>query len=182
MKKTLCIFAMGAAAICLTLAPAGQAQTANRMAAGDNTFVMKAAEGGMAEVELGNLAKSKASNSDVKSFGEQMVTDHTKANDELKEIAGKKGITLPTSLNAKDQALHDRLSKLEGADFDREFMKAMVSDHRTDVNEFKRESLHGSDADIKAFAAKTLPTLESHLKMAESADAKVKGAKTKSPK
>jgi len=180
MKKSLSTFAMGAAAICLALAPAGHPQTASRMTA-DNTFVMKAAAGGMAEVQLGNLAKSQASNADVKSFGEQMVTDHTKANDELKDIAGKKGITLPTSLNAKDQALNDRLSKLQGADFDREYMKAMVSDHRTDVNEFRKESRSGSDPDIKAFAAKTLPTLENHLKMAESTDAKVKGAKTKSP-
>ena len=181
MKKSVSMFALGAASLGLALAPAVFAQSksssANRMAAVDTTFVTKAAEGGMAEVEFGNLAKSKASSSDVKSFGEQMVTDHTKANDELKGIASQKGITLPTSLTAKDQALHDRLSKLSGADFDRAYMNAMVSDHRTDVNEFKKESEHGSDPDVKAFASKTLPTLENHLKMAESTDAKVKVAK-----
>ncbi len=131
----------------------------------------------MAEVQLGNLAKTNGSSSDVKSFGERMVTDHTKANDELSSSASKKGMTLPTSPSAKQKAEYNRLEKLHGADFDREYMKLMVSDHRTDVSEFRRESEHGSDPDIKAFAAKTLPTLESHLQMAESTDAKVKGGK-----
>ena len=178
MKKSLTLFSIGTAAVALALAPAGWAQSANRMAGADSTFVTKAAEGGMAEVQLGNLAKSNAESSDVKSFGEQMVTDHTQANDELKSIASKKSITLPTSVNAKQQAEYNRLEKLKGAAFDREYMKLMVSDHRTDVNEFRRESEHGSDPDLKAFAAKTLPTLENHLKMAESTDAKVKGEKT----
>jgi putative membrane protein len=98
MKKSLSMFAIGAAALVVTLAPAVLAQSASRMAAADNTFATKAAEGGMAEVQLGNLAKTNASNSDVKSFGDRMVTDHSKANDELKSIASKKGITLPTSV------------------------------------------------------------------------------------
>jgi putative membrane protein len=103
-----------------------------------------------------------------------MVADHTKANDELKEIASKKGITLPTSMDAKSQATYDRLSKLSGAEFDRAYMRDMVADHKTDVNEFKQESERGTDPDLKAFAAKTLPTLQEHLQMAESTDAKVK--------
>jgi putative membrane protein len=154
--------------------PASQSsQSANRMTA-DHTFVTKAAQGGLAEVQLGTLAKDKASSADVKSFGERMVTDHTKANDELKQIASKKGITLPTTLDSKSQATYDRLAKLSGAEFDREYMKDMVSDHREDVNEFRRESQRGTDTDIKDFAAKTLPTLEQHLQQAESTDAKVK--------
>jgi putative membrane protein len=182
MKKSLSMLAMGAAALGFALAPALSAQSANRLATADNTFVTKAAQGGMAEVELGNLAKTNASNDDVKSFGDQMVTDHGKANDELKSIAAKKGITLPTSLDSKHQAEVNRLSKLKGADFDREYMKLMVADHRMDVSEFRKEADHGSDPDIKAFAAKTLPTLQNHLQMAESTDAKVKGGNSKSGK
>src|SRR6476620_2416042 len=150
-----------------------QTGSANRMG-GDSTFVTKAAIGGLAEVKLGQLAIMKASNGDVKSFGQQMADDHGKANVELKDLASKKGITLPTDVDAKHQATYDRLSKLSGAEFDREYMKEMVSDHHEDVDEFRRESKSGSDSDVKAWAAKTLPTLEHHLQMAESTNAKVK--------
>ena len=177
MKKSLSMLAMGAAALGFALAPAISAQNANRMAAADNTFATKAAEGGMAEVQLGKLAQTNASSSDVKSFGDRMVTDHTKAADELMNLAGKRGITLPSTPNAKQQAEYNRLAKLHGADFDREYMKLMISDHRTDVNEFKREADHGSDPDMKAYAAKTLPVLQEHLQLAESTDAKVKNEK-----
>src|SRR5947199_691118 len=113
--------------------------SANRMGT-DNPFVTKAANGGMAEVKLGTLATQKAANPDVKAFGQQMVDDHGKANDELKQLASSKGITLPTDIDAKEQAKYDRLSKLSGAEFDRAYMKHMVADHRTDVSEFRRES------------------------------------------
>jgi len=155
----------------------GQAQvkteTANRLTA-DDTFATKAAEGGMAEVELGKLAQQHASNDAVKQFGTRMVDDHTKANDELKMIAAKKSITLPTALNSKDQATMDRLSKLNGAAFDKAYMADMVRDHKEDISEFQREADHGSDPDFKAFASKTLPTLQDHLKMAQETDSKVK--------
>jgi putative membrane protein len=147
-----------------------KAQPAGQMtdrATSDQKFVTKAAEGGMAEVELGKLAADKATNPEVKQFAQRMVDDHGKANDELKSIASKKNITLPTDLDAKDKALRDRLSKLSGAAFDRAYMQAMVKDHRTDVNEFRTESKSGRDGDVKAWAAKTLPTLEQHLKLAQ---------------
>jgi putative membrane protein len=134
--------------------------------AADETFVTKAAQGGMAEVELGKLATEKASTDAVKQFGQRMVDDHSKANDELKTLAQSKNITLPTDIGAKHKAVHDRLMKLSGAAFDQAYMKAMVSDHVEDVNEFKTESKSGKDAAVKAWAAKTLPTLEEHLKMA----------------
>jgi len=173
----------------LALAPSSQAQSgqtarqqsgsqsgsANRLAGADQTFAMKAAQGGMAEVKLGQLAKDHASSSAVKQFGQQMVDDHSKANDELKDLASKKGITLPTDLAAKDQATYDRLSKLNGAEFDRAYMADMVKDHRTDVSEFRRESERGQDSDLKSWAGKTLPTLEHHLQMAESTDKEVRG-------
>jgi putative membrane protein len=154
--------------------------TANRMTA-DSNFATKAAEGGMAEVQLGNLAKEHAASEDVKKFGQLMVDDHTKINDELKPIAAKKNITLPANVNAKQQAAYDRLSKLSGAEFDRAYMKDMVTDHRADISEFKKESTSGADADFKAFAGKNLPTLEHHLQEAERVYAMVKGgSKSKS--
>jgi putative membrane protein len=133
----------------------------------DQRFVTKAAAGGLAEVELGKLAADKGTSEQVKQFGQKMVDDHGKANDELKTIASKKNITLPSDLDAKDKALRDRLAKLSGASFDRAYMQAMLKDHRTDVSEFRTESKSGKDADVKAWAAKTLPTLESHLKLAQ---------------
>ena len=139
-------------------------------AAGDQKFVMEAAKGGMAEVELGKLAADKASSSDVKKFGQRMVDDHGKANDELKTLAQNKNITLPTAVDAQDKATIDRLSKLSGDAFDRAYMQAMLKDHRKDVSEFRAESKSGKDPDVKAWASKTLPTLEEHLKMAQDAN------------
>jgi len=141
----------------------------------DQTFATKAAIGGLAEVQLGTLAKEKASSAEVKNFGQQMVEYHSKANDELKSILTSKGVTVPTSLDSKHQALYDRLSKLSGAEFDRAYMKEMLSDHKTDVDEFRKESQKASDAELKGFAAKTLPTLEHHLQMAQTTEASVRG-------
>jgi putative membrane protein len=140
----------------------------SQLSAADQSFVKKAAQGGLAEVELGKLATEKASSDDVKKFGQRMVDDHTKANDQLKQIAGNKGVSLPTDLDAKDQALKDRLSKLDGEQFDRAYMKNMVRDHTKDVSEFRKESTAAKDSDIKSFASQTLPTLEDHLKQAKS--------------
>ena len=167
-KQFVCAALLGVAGLL------AQSQTANRMDSADSTFATKAAQGGMAEVKLGQLATERASNSAVKQFGQKMVDDHTKANDELKQLASKKGITLPTDIDAKDQATYDRLSKLNGAEFDRAYMADMVKDHRTDVSEFRRESEHGGDPDLKAFAGKTLPVLEQHLQMAEQTDQQVR--------
>jgi len=136
----------------------------------DQKFVVDAAKGGMAEVELGKLAEDKGSNDQVKSFGKRMVDDHGKANDELQKLAKNKSITLPTDLDQKDKAAKDRLSKLSGPAFDRAYMAAMLQDHKKDVSEFKHESTSGHDPDVKAFASKTLPTLEEHLKLAQDAE------------
>jgi putative membrane protein len=144
-------------------------QRAERLTALDSNWIMKAAQGGMAEVELGKLAASRSSNNAVKEFGQRMVDDHSKANDELSRIAASKGVTLPTSLSAKDQATKDRLSKLNGEAFDRAYMNDMVKDHHADVAEFQKEANSGQDPDVKAFAGTTLPTLQEHLHMAEAA-------------
>ena len=183
MRKHLTSLAGLAALGMLSLGPAALAQnqseksmgSANRMTS-DTNFAAKAAEGGMAEVQLGKLAEGHAENSAVKQFGQRMVTDHTKANDQLKEIASKDNITLPTSVDAKQQATMDHLSKLNGAEFDRAYMQHMVADHKTDISEFRRESEHGTNPDLKSFASNTLPTLEEHLKLAEQTLQKVKSS------
>jgi len=135
--------------------------------AGDETFVLEAAQGGMAEVELGRLAVQKASNARVKQFGQRMVTDHGKANDELKSLAMDKKITIPAELDAKHKATRDRLAKLSGSAFDHAYIQEMVTDHQKDVADFRKESESGRDVAVKAFAAKTLPTLEEHMKMVQ---------------
>jgi putative membrane protein len=147
----------------------------------DQNFVMKAAEGGMAEVELGKLAAEKASSSDVKNFGQKMADDHGKANDELKQLAEKKNITLPTAISAKDKATYNRLSKLSGAAFDRAYMQDMLKDHQTDISEFQYEARSGADSEFRGFASKTLPTLQEHLKMAQTTNGAVatSGARSK---
>ena len=168
--------ALGVAACTILVAGTGLCQSnqsANRMTT-DNSFFTKAAQGGMAEVELGKLAVSHASNDQVKQFGQRMIDDHTKANDNLSKIASQKGVTIPSSLDAKDQATEDRLEKLNGAEFDRAYMEDMVRDHRADIAEFRREANRGQDTEAKNFASKTLPTLEEHLKQAETTLNKVK--------
>ena len=148
-------------------APPAKAQStatpkAGSLSAADSKFIHEAAAGGMAEVELGRLAADKASSPDVKQFGQRMVDDHGKANDELKSLASQKGVTLPSSPDAAQKSTQARLSKLSGDAFDRAYMQDMVKDHDKDVAAFKRASTTAADADLKAWAAKTLPTLEEH--------------------
>ena len=138
------------------------------LSAMDKHFMKEAAEGGLAEVELGNLAAQKASNSEVKSFGERMVKDHSKANDQLKQIASNKGVNLPSQPSHADMAEKKRLEKLSGTQFDQAYMSAMLKDHKKDVSDFQKESQSGKDPDLKNFASQTLPTLQDHLKQAQS--------------
>jgi putative membrane protein len=132
----------------------------------DSHFAKKAAQGGMAEVKMGQLAADKGTNDAVKAFGKRMVDDHTKAGDELKDAASKENITLPDDVDAKDKTAYDSLSKLSGAAFDRAYAHHMVRDHEEDIAEFKKEANDGKDGAIKSFASQTLPTLEDHLKQA----------------
>ena len=132
---------------------------------GDLAFMNDAAPGGMAEVELGKLAASKAQNAEVKAFGQKMVEDHSKASEELKQLAAQKKVMLPPDVLPKHKEIMDKLSKLSGADFDKEYVAAMVEAHEKDVAAFESVSKTAADADVKAFAAKTLPTLKMHLEM-----------------
>jgi len=156
------------------------ASSANMSAASaaDQQFIKNAAEGSLAEVEMGRLAAQHASHADVKSFGQRMISDHQKVDNELKDIAAKKHVTLAATLNTQDQKTYDGLSKLSGDAFDRAYMKDMVQDHQADIAHFKAEAASGKDADVKAFASKTLPTLEDHLKAAEAANGTVAANKT----
>jgi putative membrane protein len=129
--------------------------TMSNLADEDKEFVMKAAQGGMAEVTMGNLASSGGSNADVKAFGQRMVTDHSKANDELKSLATAKGLALPSDVGKEHQEAIDKLGKLTGKDFE-------------------KASQDAKDADLKAWAGKTLPILQDHLKMAKATHDKVK--------
>ena len=140
--------------------------SAQSPAGDDSGFAKNAAQGGMAEVKLGELAQQKASSEAVKSFGKRMVDDHSKAGSKLKATAQSENITLPTELKAADQAAYDRLSKLSGPAFDRAYIAGMVKGHKAVAAEFRKESMHGKDSDIKAWAEKTLPTVEHHLMMA----------------
>lgn len=146
---------------------AGTAQS-GKVSPADKLFMRKAARGGKAEVELGKLAQEKASSPEVKQFGQRMVTDHSQAANQLKQVAEQKGVTLPDTLSAKDKATKARLEKLSGDQFDRAYMKDMVMDHTQDVREFKNEAKTGKDPDLKNFASQTAPTLEEHLKQAKS--------------
>lgn len=141
----------------------------------DPAFVMAAAQANMAEIELGKLAETRGSNELVKTFARRMVDDHQKALDNLKMIATNDKIAWPSTLDQKDQALKDRLAKLSGKAFDDAYMRAMVTDHRKDVAEFREESKEAKQTDIKGYASSTLPTLEAHLKLAQDTDRSLVG-------
>jgi putative membrane protein len=160
-----------------TAAPAGSntsnANYANTLTA-EESFWTTAADGGLAEVEMGKLASQKAQNPDVKKFAQMMVSDHTKANNELKAIAAKQKITLPTEVGPRNRSTIDELNKLSGADFDREYVQAMVDDHEADVQLFEDQAEDETDAQAKAFAEKTLPVLRKHLEAIKAIQAKMK--------
>jgi putative membrane protein len=152
----------------------GQSNTAT-VSTTDRMFMNKVAQGGMAEVKLGQLATEKGASRPVKDFGQRMVTDHSQANDKLKSIASSKSVTLPDSLNAKDKALYDRLSGMSGDAFDKAYIDAMIKDHNEDIALFRKESKAGKDTDVQSFASMTLPTLQDHLRMAKEVASKVSG-------
>jgi len=144
------------------------------LAHGDRKFIEMAAAGGLAEVQLGGMAAKNGSTDAVRQFGQRMVDDHSKANDELKQLAAAKGVQLPMEPSSKMQREAKKLQGMSGAKFDHEYMEAMVDDHKEDVKEFRNASQNAKDPDVKAFAGKTLPVLEEHLQMAQQAYKMVK--------
>lgn len=131
----------------------------------DAKFTTQAAVGGMAEVELGKMALEKSSNAQVKEFATMMVKDHGMANTELMAIAKQKNITLPSTVDDEHKKKMDDLSKKTGADFDKAYVNAMVDGHKSTLKLMEDESKDGKDADLKAFATKTAPIVQSHLQM-----------------
>jgi putative membrane protein len=132
----------------------------------DAHFAKAAAQGGMAEIQLGKLAADRGSNSVVKAFGERMVAQHGAAGDQLKAAAQQANIGLPSTVSSKDQQIYDRLARLNGSDFDRAYADDMVRDHEQDLNEFQNEANNGKNSSIRAFAAQTVPMIQEHLNQA----------------
>ena len=140
----------------------------------DHEFMIFAASGGLMEVELGKLASTNASSAKVKDFGTKMVTDHSKANQELMVLASQKNISIPSTPGTDHQKHIDDLREKKGAEFDKAYMSMMVMDHEEDVKKFEEASTDGKDADVKAFAAKTLPVLKQHHAIAKTINDEMK--------
>jgi putative membrane protein len=140
----------------------------------DAEFAVAAADGGLLEVKLGEIAIKNASSAQVREFGKKMVEEHGKGNAQLKALAEQKGISIPTVLSDKNQKLMDDLALKTGTDFDKAYADLMVKDHKEDIEEFKKEAEKGEDPELRAWAAGILPTLEHHLQMAERASASLK--------
>jgi putative membrane protein len=183
-KKTI----LAAAVICFAAASGAFAQgfgpyakpkdppkSASGLAKEDVEFMQKAAVGGILEVELGKLAQQRAAQDAVKKFGARMAQDHAKSGEELKKLAAAKGVALPTALDRKHIKVVEDLKKTSR--FDHEYMEYMVKDHKEDIKAFEKEANSGKDADVKGFASKTLPTLQEHLKLAETTGSAIKAAK-----
>ena len=146
----------------LAAAAAAHAQASKH----DQEFMTKAAAGGLYEVQAGNLAQEKGRTPTVKAFGEMLVKDHSAANDELKSLASAKGVTLPTALPADKKKRLDKIAQAK--DFDKEFVDEVgLDDHKKDIQLFEKASKSADDADVKAFATKTLPTLKAHREHAQ---------------
>jgi len=190
MKKIICAFTICAFVI-ITSSCGKKAETDNKEIAEnvndekldgkdekkDADFAVDAADGGRLEVQLGQLALKNSSNEEIKKFGQSMIDDHTKANEELKALADRKGITLPVALSDKNQKNYEDLAGKTGLDFDKAYSEFMVKDHKEDIDEFKKEAEKGTDPEIKAWARGKISTLEHHLMMAENAHNIVKDIK-----
>ena len=141
----------------------------------DQDFLVKAASGGLMEVTLGEMTEQKAASASVKSFGKMMVADHSKVNDELKTLAARKNITIPGSPGEDEQKHIKKLNESKmGRDFDKDYMSMMVDDHKEDLKKFEKAANDCKDPDIKAFAAKYVPTLKQHLDSAQAIRDKIK--------
>lgn len=141
-------------------------QGGGKLSDADRQFMRNAAEGGMKEVEMGKMAEQQGKSDAVKEFGRRMVTDHSKANTELTAIAQRKGVQLGKA--------KPKMSKMSGANFDKQYIDSMVKDHEQDLAEFEREASNGSDPEVKAFALRTSKVIEKHLALARADQGKLK--------
>jgi putative membrane protein len=133
----------------------------------DKIFLRKAAQGGMAEVKLGQLAAQKGSSEDVRAFGQRMVDDHTKLNNDMAPVADSMGVRLPKDLSKEDQAEYDKLSSLSGNDFDMEYLSFMVKDHHKDLREFRQEAASTTDPTLQTAVANATKVIHEHTMMVD---------------
>ena len=145
----------------------------NATTSGPESFMKDAAQGGMAEVKMGELATKNAKDPEIKKFGQMMMTDHGAAGKDLEALAKKKNVTLPTDIGSH-QSTHDKLSKMTGDDFDKAYVNAMVNDHESDLSAFEKQAANSTDPDVKAFAAKVVPVIKKHLDAIKAIQAKMK--------
>jgi putative membrane protein len=164
-----------APAIAGSAAPGGA--SANRLVRGDRRFLEAAGAGGLMEVEASRVAVAKATLDGVRRFAQRMVDDHGKAQARLQPLAASKGVTLPTMPSPEQQRQVDRLGRQPGAEFDRAYMAEMVAAHRKDLAAFRDAARNAKDAEVKAFAAAQLPTLEDHLREAQATESAAKAAR-----
>ena len=160
---TLGLLCLGSLPLPSTLHAAEKAAQTEKIAPSDEMFMKAAAQDGMMEVKLGELAKEKASNAEVKELGAMMAGNHAKANEQLKSIAAKNGVTLPNQLDNKQQEKLAKLSKLSGAEFDKAYVHEMLQEHKKDAAEFEQASKGARNPEVKAFAEATLPVIKTHL-------------------
>ncbi|HVP78330.1 MAG TPA: DUF4142 domain-containing protein [Thermodesulfobacteriota bacterium] len=132
----------------------------------DREFMMSAARDGIFHVEAGKLAVQRGSSEGVKKFGQHAIEHHTQINDELTQLASKKGVTLPKKMGKKEQEALDKIAKLSGPDFDKAYLEMEIKDHSKDLSAFRKEAKDGKDPDVKAWATKAVAAIEEHLKMA----------------
>jgi len=140
----------------------------------DTDFAVEAADGGLLEVQLGMLAQHNSLTPEVKQLGQMMVDDHTKANDELRNLATKKDISIPLRMSDENQKKYDDMAAKTGNDFDEAYTDFMVKDHKEDIDNFKKEFDKGKDDDLRTWASNKVPTLEHHLAQAEQTERIVK--------
>jgi putative membrane protein len=133
----------------------------------DSDFLTKAASGGMLEVQLGQQVAQKATTPEAKNFAQQMITDHTKSNEELKGLAANKNIVLPTTLGKDQQKVYDEVLAEKGADLDKKYVQAMIADHEEDIKEYQEAVSKTSDSNVRAYAQRNLPILQMHLSMVQ---------------
>lgn len=144
-----------------------QSPSSRQMSALDQQFAIEAAHGGMAEVQLGRLALERSRNPEVKQFAQQMIDEHTRANQELMQIASRKGITLPTTPGPKYEAAMQQLMQLSGDAFDTAYMgDAGINSHLESIGLYQRQAALGQDPDLRAFAGRILPRIQGHFEMA----------------
>ena len=150
-----------------TTVAAARAQVNPTLSTSDAAFMTTAARGGLAEVEMGRLAQRNGRSAAVKRFGQQMVSHHGQSNQEMMALAQQKQLTPPSTIGAEQQRIYDDLAKLRGGAFDRAYAQAMVKDHEDDLRDYRTEAQNGSDPDVRAFAARHVPILQDHLRMAQ---------------